>query len=85
MKELQHPNVVEYMDDFFIGPKLFIVMRFMPRNVLELLESSPGNRLPRAVGECVRCKQCLLRASQSGCRCFCGWSRGFITHVYIVI
>jgi len=48
MRELQHPNVVVHLDDFFIGQKLFIVMRFVPRNVLELLESSPGNKLPRA-------------------------------------
>lgn len=51
MKELQHDNVVEYIDDFYIGPKLFIVMKFVPRNVLEVLESSPGNRLPRETGE----------------------------------
>lgn len=48
LRELQHPNVVQYLEDFTIGGRTFIVMEFVPRSVLELLESSPvGPGLPK--------------------------------------
>eukprot|EP00798_Chlamydomonas_sp_ICE-L_P007666 gene7666-822_t len=39
---LNHPNVVQLVDEFFVKDHLFIVMEFVPCNLLELLEAQPG-------------------------------------------
>ena len=38
LKFLQHENIVQYLDDFTVGEKIFMVMEFVPRNLLEVLE-----------------------------------------------
>ena len=38
LKFLQHENIVQYLDDFIVGEKIFMVMEFVPRNLLEVLE-----------------------------------------------
>eukprot|EP00899_Mesostigma_viride_P025298 jgi/Mesvir1/5953/Mv00712-RA.1 len=44
LKSVQHPNIVQYKDEFYVGNKIFIVMEFIPRNLLEVLEDS-GNAI----------------------------------------
>ena len=39
---LQHPHVVGLVDEFYVRDRLFIVMEFVPCNLLELLEAEPG-------------------------------------------
>ncbi|GLI68813.1 hypothetical protein VaNZ11_013315, partial [Volvox africanus] len=42
LEALQHPHVVGFVDKFMVGDRLFIVMEFLPCNLLELLEAQPG-------------------------------------------
>lgn len=42
LRALQHPHVVGLVDEFYVRDRLFIVMEFVPCNLLELLEASPG-------------------------------------------
>lgn len=49
LKTLQHPNVVQFIDEFFVRDRLFIVMEFVPCNLLELLEAQPGGMDREAV------------------------------------
>ncbi|KXZ56384.1 hypothetical protein GPECTOR_1g340 [Gonium pectorale] len=42
LEALQHPHVVRFVDKFMVGDRLFIVMEFLPCNLLELLEAQPG-------------------------------------------
>ncbi len=46
LKFLQHENIVKYLDDFSVGDKIFMVMEFVPRNLLEVLEENEGG-LPK--------------------------------------
>ena len=38
LKFLQHENIVQYLDDFTVGEKIYMVMEFVPRNLLEVIE-----------------------------------------------
>lgn len=50
MSQLQHAHVVKCVDSFLVGDRLFIVMEFMPRTLLDLLEATNAGRgLPAAV------------------------------------
>ncbi|DBB05721.1 TPA: hypothetical protein ACH3X1_012322 [Trebouxia sp. C0004] len=40
LKELHHPNVVTYLEDFMLGNKLFIVCEYIPHSLLQVLEGS---------------------------------------------
>jgi len=40
LKSLRNKNVVQYLGEFYIADKLFVVMEFVPRNLLEILEES---------------------------------------------
>ncbi|KAL0020352.1 hypothetical protein WJX79_002060 [Trebouxia sp. C0005] len=40
LKELQHPNVVTYLEDFMLGNKLFIVCEYIPHSLLQVLEGT---------------------------------------------
>jgi len=42
LKELQHRHVVTFIEDFHVDDRLFIVMEFVPCNLLEVLESHVG-------------------------------------------
>ena len=42
LRELQHPHVVGFIEDFYVKDRLFIVMEFVPCNLLEVLESHHG-------------------------------------------
>lgn len=42
LKELKHRHVVGFIEDFYVRDRLFIVMEFVPRNLLEVLESHDG-------------------------------------------
>ncbi|GFR41400.1 hypothetical protein Agub_g2079 [Astrephomene gubernaculifera] len=42
LEALSHPHVVSFVDKFMVGDRLFIVMEFLPCNLLELLEAQPG-------------------------------------------
>eukprot|EP00898_Chlorokybus_atmophyticus_P000683 jgi/Chlat1/1615/Chrsp127S01875 len=44
---LPHPNIVKYREHVVAGDKLLIVMEFVPRNLLELLESAGSGGLPK--------------------------------------
>eukprot|EP00798_Chlamydomonas_sp_ICE-L_P013884 gene13884-19810_t len=46
---LRHSNVVELVDEFYVRDHLFIVMEFVPCNLLELLEAQPGGMDREAV------------------------------------
>ena len=46
---MQHPHVVQLLDDFYVRDRLFIVMEFVPCNLLELLEAQPGGMEREAV------------------------------------
>lgn len=43
LRELQHPHVVQTIEHFLVGEKVFIVMEFIPKNLLEVLEEQ-GNK-----------------------------------------
>lgn len=45
----QHPHVVGLIDEFYVRDRLFIVMEFVPCNLLELLEAEPGGMNREAV------------------------------------
>lgn len=49
LRSLQHPNVVEFVDEFMVRDRLFIVMGYVPCNLLELLEAQPGGMDKEAV------------------------------------
>jgi serine/threonine protein kinase len=49
LRTLQHPNVVGFLDEFLVRDRLFIVMEFVPCNLLELLEAQPGGMDREAV------------------------------------
>ncbi|MEW5309829.1 MAG: hypothetical protein WDW38_001683 [Sanguina aurantia] len=49
LRDLQHPNVVEFVDEFMVRDRLFITMEFVPCNLLELLEAQPGGMDREAV------------------------------------
>jgi hypothetical protein len=49
LRSLQHPHVVGCLDDFFVRDRLFIVMEFVPCNLLELLEAQAGGLSAEAV------------------------------------
>ena len=50
MSQLQHAHVVKCVDSFLVCDRLFIVMEFMPRTLLDLLEATNAGRgLPAAV------------------------------------
>lgn len=49
LRALQHPHIVECLDDFLVRDRLFIVMEFVPCNLLELLEAQPGGMDREAV------------------------------------
>lgn len=38
LRRLQHPHVVQLIEHFSVGEKVFIVMEFVPMNLLEVLE-----------------------------------------------
>jgi cyclin-dependent kinase-like len=40
LKALNHPHIVKYLDEFYDKEKLFVVMEFVPRNLLEVREGS---------------------------------------------
>jgi tRNA A-37 threonylcarbamoyl transferase component Bud32 len=42
LRNLQHPHVVGFIEEFYVKDKLFIVMEFVPCNLLEVLESHNG-------------------------------------------
>jgi serine/threonine protein kinase len=42
-------NVVGFLDEFLVRDRLFIVMEFVPCNLLELLEAQPGGMDREAV------------------------------------
>lgn len=53
LKALKHPNIVTYMGEFYVGDKLYVMMEFVPRNLLEILEDA-GHGLERAhVRHCI--------------------------------
>lgn len=41
--------MVQFIDEFFVRDRLFIVMEFVPCNLLELLEAQPGGMDREAV------------------------------------
>jgi len=49
LRHLQHPNVVRFVDEFLVRERLFIVMEYVPCNLLELLEAQPGGMDQEAV------------------------------------
>ncbi|GAX75406.1 hypothetical protein CEUSTIGMA_g2850.t1 [Chlamydomonas eustigma] len=49
LRALQHPHVVGLVDEFYVRDRLFIVMEFVPCNLLELLEAEPGGMNREAV------------------------------------
>ncbi|KAG1672523.1 hypothetical protein FOA52_002832 [Chlamydomonas sp. UWO 241] len=42
LRVLQHAHVVGLVDEFYVRDRVFIVMEFVPCNLLELLEAQPG-------------------------------------------
>ncbi|KAL6762900.1 kinase-like domain-containing protein [Haematococcus lacustris] len=49
LRSLEHPNIVAFIDEFMVRDRLFIVMEFVPCNLLELLEAQPGGMDREAV------------------------------------
>ena len=41
LRDLRHPNVVAHVGDFTEGGKLYVVMEFVPRTLLEILDARP--------------------------------------------
>ena len=43
-----HPHIVSYVEDFYgAGNRLYVVMEFVPHNLLEVLEAQGGAGLDR--------------------------------------
>ena len=47
LRALNHPNVVRHLGDFEWGEKLYVVMEYVPRTLLEMLDDTEGAGLPK--------------------------------------
>jgi len=61
LKALKHPNIVKYLGEFYIADKLYVMMEFVPRNLLEILEDA-GHGLDRK-----HVKHCIFQLCKAVC------------------
>jgi len=57
LKSLTHKNIVKYLNEFYEKEKLYVVMEFVPRNLLEVLEAH-NNGLNVEVVRCCMFQLC---------------------------
>jgi len=53
LKSLNHKNIVKYLDEFYEKEKLYVVMEFVPRNLLEVLEAQHNGLHEHVVRCCI--------------------------------
>ncbi|XRA99195.1 cyclin-dependent kinase-like 5 [Pycnococcus provasolii] len=66
LKRMQHPHIVRFIQEFDEREKLFIVMEFVPKNLLEVLEDAQSRNgrggLPKPVVKRIMYQLCLALA-----------------------
>ena len=73
LRQMQHPHIVRFLMEFTEQDKLFIVMEYVPRNLLEVLEEQQGRTgqggLPKPVVKHVMHQLCQALAFIHGFGC----------------